>query len=476
MKYGKIKSFGGKKEYILASAMEINASSLFFSFTDNRNEGDIFLRSVDIESGDVNWTIPRRECEGTFHWHIYKNYLIHSDQIIDAATGKCLFDFRCVPGASKKFSSNYSVLDETHLLFEKLEGDSAGSYFFVDEKDWSFRELSIGLQGGFTYERDIYGWKVSGGSSSLYRYSVKSDTAHLVGKLAGTISLPLQIPLVGYVLVTENRQEWFKISLSTGAVTLLALPKSDDLVFNEVGRSADKVYFSSISGLLEYNVKTDYIRAGLSPYYVDSLQIQGDVLYGIEWRRDDAAEHYIPTARSIVDGKLLWEGAETRNCGYLRVNEKGVFVGVAGGKIHYFPSQKLKKERGVGRKTKSAAASVRVLGLSSSSVEDEKVLREYIQEKVFSSGGMGVVAAAALNKNLEMVAFVEYLDDSDFPQLCLLDLKVDEIIKIESVDLIDAPMIDALNFKDGSSLVLGFKDGSSKVVALNIDERSVRWD
>lgn len=110
-------------------------------------------------------------------------------------------------------------------------------------------------------------------------------------------------------------------------------------------------------------------------------------------------------------------------------------------------------------------------------VHDHKALWGAVQERAHEGEGDGLVAAIALHASRALVAYIEYGEDMDYPQLCLLDLRSDEVTTIDSEDLIDAPMIDGMAFKDEDAglLEIQFRDGGTHVVTLDFDAQSVRW-
>lgn len=110
-------------------------------------------------------------------------------------------------------------------------------------------------------------------------------------------------------------------------------------------------------------------------------------------------------------------------------------------------------------------------------VQDHKALWSAVQERAHEGEGEGLVAAIAVHTSRALVAYIEYGEDMDYPELRLLDLRTDEVITIDSEDLADAPMIDGLAFtdEDAGLLELQFRDGGKHVVTLDFDGLSVRW-
>lgn len=110
-------------------------------------------------------------------------------------------------------------------------------------------------------------------------------------------------------------------------------------------------------------------------------------------------------------------------------------------------------------------------------VQGHKALWGAVQDRAHEGEGDGLVAAIALHASRALVAYIEYGEDMDFPQLCLLDLRSDAVTTIDSEDLIDSPMIDGMAFTDGDAglLELQFRNGDTHVVTLDFDGSSVRW-
>ena len=108
---------------------------------------------------------------------------------------------------------------------------------------------------------------------------------------------------------------------------------------------------------------------------------------------------------------------------------------------------------------------------------DHKALWGAVQERAHEGEGDGLVAAIVLHASRALVAYVEYGEDMDYPELRLLDLRTDEVIAIDSEDLADSPMIDGMAFTDGDAglLELQFRNGDTHVVTLDFDGPSVRW-
>lgn len=110
-------------------------------------------------------------------------------------------------------------------------------------------------------------------------------------------------------------------------------------------------------------------------------------------------------------------------------------------------------------------------------VQDHKALWGAVQDRAHEGEGDGLVAAIVLHASRALVAYIEYGEDMDFPELRLLDLRTDAVTTIDSEDLIDSPMIDGMAFKDEDAglLELQFRGGGTHVVTLDFDAQSVRW-
>ena len=108
---------------------------------------------------------------------------------------------------------------------------------------------------------------------------------------------------------------------------------------------------------------------------------------------------------------------------------------------------------------------------------DHKALWGAVQDRAHEGEGDGLVAAIVLLASRALVAYIEYGEDMDYPELRLLDLRTDEVIAIDSEDLIDSPMIDGMAFTDGDAglLELQFRNGDTHVMTLDFDGPSVRW-
>lgn len=110
-------------------------------------------------------------------------------------------------------------------------------------------------------------------------------------------------------------------------------------------------------------------------------------------------------------------------------------------------------------------------------VQDHKALWGAVQDRAHEGEGDGLVAVIAVHASRALVAYIEYGEDMDFPELRLLDLRTDAMTTIDSEDLIDSPMIDGMAFtdEDAGLLELQFRDGNTHVVTLDFDAQSVRW-
>ena len=110
-------------------------------------------------------------------------------------------------------------------------------------------------------------------------------------------------------------------------------------------------------------------------------------------------------------------------------------------------------------------------------VQDHKALWGAVQDRAHEGEGDGLVAAIVLHASRALVAYIEYGEDMDYPELRLLDLRTDEVIAIDSEDLADSPMIDGMAFtdEDAGLLELQFRNGDTHVVTLDFDGPSVRW-
>lgn len=110
-------------------------------------------------------------------------------------------------------------------------------------------------------------------------------------------------------------------------------------------------------------------------------------------------------------------------------------------------------------------------------LQDHKALWGAVQERVHAGGGEGLVAAITIHPARALVAYIEYGDDMDYPALGLLDLRTDELIHIDSDDLADSPMIEAIAFTDAQAglVELRFLSGDTHTVTVDFDARSVRW-
>lgn len=478
MQYGKGLSFGSKSEYIIYSIMELGSDFLLYSFCERGGEVS-YLRALNLSTSEPLWTFQERPFTG--YWGVlHNNYLIGDGQIVEADTGHCLFDFGRFAGLEACFY--FVELDDHRLMFELSGKGGVSSYVVVDTRTWQADEL-VAMDMSYLFKSDgvLYGWRQSKGSTELCRFLNFGGVVNVVYRIEFVLELRSTFFMQGYVFFTCDYCTWFRVDVHSGARYELPLSGDQDEVFHCQGMHAGKVYFSSCSGLREYSLDNDGVRI-VAPNYVTSVCVFNGALYGVEHYEDELGnERSVPFALDSVVGDRLWEGPSLRNCNLLKVNDRGVFVGTAGGKIHYFPAPgyEIKRISKVAKPKKKAARPALDLSLSPYALllTDPAGLQQAIQRKVLDEGKETSVVAVAVSTDLGLAAFIEYDDDPDFPQLRLLDLQADSILDINSSDLIDAPMIDEIAFvDDGAKLRLSFRNDQNKVVTLDLSGRAVTWD
>lgn len=478
VQYGKMRSFGSRSEYIIDTVMELDRGRLFYAFCTPGAKNSC-LRAVDASTGDHLWTYAERAGSGAW-WTIHGEFLISTDQILDTTTGLCLFDFFNSLGAEEKLQPYFIQLDEHHLMFEVRGAERAIRYLVVDTCAWlEVAPVELELCHSFIYEGCIYGWVQGEKETCLYGYRPLLGSVDMTAKIEAPLQLRSAFRVMNYVVVTSDYATWLKIDLHSRAVSVIPLSAPDNGALHPAGVSGGNIYFSSCSGLQEYSIVDDSFRQ-IMQHYVSSVCVLDGILYGIESYQDEGSvDHDAPFALSLVDGQYLWNGPSLRNCNHLRVSELGVFVGIAGGKIHHFPAlQHVVHRRGKASKSKAKPFK---LDLSHSPyielLSDPIGLLQAIQRRVVADGHETTVAAVAASNTLGLVAFVEYGDDVDFPLLRLLDLRTNEILAIDSTDLINAPMIDDIAFtNEDGKLQLGFRSGGQRLVSLDVVAKTVLWE
>lgn len=85
--------------------------------------------------------------------------------------------------------------------------------------------------------------------------------------------------------------------------------------------------------------------------------------------------------------------------------------------------------------------------LSPAILQDKNDLAVMLQAAFYNSGDdVSLVAAAAWNKALGLIAVVCYEEDPSAAQFYMLDCRTGEILRFDSSDLHDSPLIEDINF------------------------------
>ena len=144
MHYGKSQAIGDKSIFIIDTAMSVVDGRLYYEYCNKGDSTTSFLRAVDVATGNVLWDHRMRESEG-MSWFVDERHLMLCDQVLDARTGECLFDFHAVPGMQARHWPVPVELDAHRWLVAMEESSPEGRYLLLDRRNWQGSTLALGL-------------------------------------------------------------------------------------------------------------------------------------------------------------------------------------------------------------------------------------------------------------------------------------------------------------------------------------------
>ncbi|MDR6732052.1 hypothetical protein [Delftia lacustris] len=506
MHYGKSQAIGDKSIFIIDTAMSVVDGRLYYEYCNKGDSTTSFLRAVDVATGNVLWDHRMRESEG-MSWFVDERHLMLCDQVLDARTGECLFDFHAVPGMQARHWPVPVELDAHRWLVAMEESSPEGRYLLLDRRTWQGSTLALGLQGAFVLEGAVYGWIVHPERSELRRWhETDGHTEHVLWVDSARDLYSPAIAGAWAVFGPGSRDHvdidapWLRIHPCSGEVLAITPPVQPDDERRHVHaqRAAHRdgvVYFCfARQGMYGYDIRSNRFGPCLSPTHVSAPQCHAGVLYGIQDRHEDGMERAYLVAVDPDTGAPLWETpCSSRNYRHLSVSECGVFLGIAGGKIQHLPPAgrrrstptaepaKRAKRAESAKSAKAATGPVRTVPPESPyahMLDDMPTLLDALQARACAQSPNSTLTAVAVSKPWAMVACIEYGEDPDFPHLRLLDLQTDAWIALDCNDLIDAPMIEGITFVDGQDgqLDLLLHDGGRHTIHIDLPARTVRWN
>lgn len=505
MHYGRPRSISDKSIFIIDTDMSVVDDCLYYEYCRKGESGVSFLRAVDIVTGEVLWEHRMRESEG-WGWTVDRSVLMLCDQVLDARTGECRFDFHTVPGMEAKHWPVPVALDSHRWLIEMDESSDEGRYLLLDRRTWQGLTLTLGLRNAFVLDSAVYGWIVhpisahedDGLSARLELrrwHEVDGHTEHILW-----VDSPrdLYSPCVadGWVALGPGSHNsvridapWLRIHPASGQVQPITPPMQPDddrkhVLAQQVGVHGGTVYLCfPRQGMYGYDIGSNSFGPRLSPGYVRAPQFHNGALYGIQDRQEEGRECAYLAAVDPESGEPLWEmECNSRNFKHLSVGEHGIFVGIAGGKIEHLPLANRKRGTKQARPTKRPAKPTGIVPPDSpyaGLVDDIPALLDSVEARVYRDHGEDrSVVAKAFCEQWAMVACLEYGDDPDFPILRLLDLRADGWIELDCNDLIDSPMIESISFVDGQegTLDLLLRDGGHHAIHIDLPARVASWN
>ncbi|CAB5722649.1 Uncharacterised protein [Delftia tsuruhatensis] len=505
MQYGKPKIIGGKNIFIVDTAMSVADGRLYYEYCRKGESSMSFLRAVDLISGEVLWEHRMRDTEG-WGWTVDGGHLMLCDQILNARTGECLFDFCTVPGMESKHWPVPVALDPHRWLIEANEGNGEGRYLLLDRRTWKGRTLTLGLGHAFVLEDAVYGWiehpvPALKGERPAVRlelrrwYEEDGRTEHVLW-VDSPRDLYSPSAADGWAVVGPGSRDsvsidapWLRIHPASGQVQVITPPVLPEdgrqqVLTQRVGLHDGTVYFCIPNhGMYGYDIRNNRFGPRLSPGYVRAPQHHDGALYGIQDRQEEGRERTYLAAVDPASGELRWEMAcSSLNFKHLSVGEHGIFVGIAGGKIEHLAPAGPKRGTKQPVPTRSKVTTASTIAPDSPYahlLDDLPALLDAAEKRLYQDHGNDrSVVAAAWCHPWGMVACLEYGEDPDFPTLRLLDLKADDWITLDCNDLTDAPMVHGIAFVDGQDgqLDLLLHDGSRHAVEIDLAARVVRWN
>lgn len=505
MQYGKPRTIGDKSIFIIDTAMSVAGGLLYYEYCRKGESNVSFLRAVDIASGAVCWEQRMRHSEG-WGWTVDERHLMLCDQVLDARTGECLFDFHAVPGMESRHWPVPVALDAHRWLIEMEEGCGQGRYLLLDRRTWQGRTLTLGLQHAFVLEGAVYGWinhPVPAQEDDGLRARLELRRWHEAGHTEHVLWVDsprsLYSPSVahGWAVFGPGSRDsvgidapWLRLHPASGQVQAITLPGLPDAGCRHVSAqqtgSHDGTLYLCIArqGMFGYDIRSGRFGPRLSPGHVHAPQHHAGALYGIQDRLDEGREHAYLTAVDPASGALQWEvPCSSRNFKHLSVGEHGIFLGIAGGRIVHLAPAARRRGAGPARPTpQPMPATTRTVAPDSPYAHllgDLPALLAAAEQRVYQDHGDGrSVVASAFCPRQALVACIEYGEDPDFPTLRLLDLQADDWIALDCNDLIDAPMIRGIAFVDGQDdqLQLQLHDGRRHAIHIDRAARVVRWN
>jgi hypothetical protein len=497
MHYGKPQAIGDRSIFIIDTAMSGVDGRLYYEYCNKGDNTKSFRRAVDGATGNVLWNHRMRESEG-MSWSVDERHLMLCDQVLDACTGECLFDFHCVPGMQAKHWPVPVELDAHRWLVAMEEDSPEGRYLLLDRRTWQGSMLALGLQGAFVLEGAVYGWIVHPERSELRRWhEADGHTEHVLwvdsarDLYSPAIAGPWAVFGPGSSDHVNIDAPWLRVHPSSGEVLAITPPVQPDderrHVHAQRAAHRDGVVYLCFArqGMYGYDMRSNRFGPCLSPTYVKAPQCHAGAIYGIQDRLEDGMDRAYLVAVDPATGAPLWETpCSSRSFKHLSVSEHGVFLGIAGGRIQHLPPAGPKRSAKAAKPAplaKDAHRPVRTVPSGSPyahMLNDGPALLDALQTRASAQTPDTTVTAVAVSRPWGMVACVEYGEDPDFPNLRLLDLQTDAWIALDCNDLIDAPMIQGIAFVEGQEgkLDLLLHDGGRHTIHIDLSSRTARWN
>lgn len=282
MHYGKSQAIGDKSIFIIDTAMSVVDGRLYYEYCNKGDSTTSFLRAVDVATGNVLWDHRMRESEG-MSWFVDERHLMLCDQVLDARTGECLFDFHAVPGMQARHWPVPVELDAHRWLVAMEESSPEGRYLLLDRRNWQGSTLALGLQGAFVLEGAVYGWIVHPERSELRRWhETDGHTEHVLWVDSARNLYSPAIAGAWAVFGPGSRDHvdidapWLRIHPCSGEVLAITPPVQPDDERRHVHaqRAAHRdgvVYFCfARQGMYGYDIRSNRFGPCLSPTHVSA--------------------------------------------------------------------------------------------------------------------------------------------------------------------------------------------------------------
>jgi hypothetical protein len=160
MHYGKSQAIGDKSIFIIDTAMSVVDGRLYYEYCNKGDSTTSFLRAVD---GHRQRALgPPHARERGMSWFVDERHLMLCDQVLDARTGECLFDFHAVPGMQARHWPVPVELDAHRWLVAMEESSPRAAICCWTVAPGRGSTLALGLQGAFVLEG-----RSTAGSSTL---------------------------------------------------------------------------------------------------------------------------------------------------------------------------------------------------------------------------------------------------------------------------------------------------------------------